>query len=385
MQFHDHVRSAWSRLPLILAVGAVVVFLGIRGASTETRYTSDIPVLFSAGSEASTFDIVEYGSVQLRSLAEIATSPEVLQPVIDELGLSGSVQDLAEDVAASVADDTFLLTISAVADSRDDAERLAQAVASSLVASNEELTESGLLRAAPLTPQTTVTTLGTGASVQGVVKDLVVGLVVGLGLSILIDVLDPRVRNRSELALLTSVPVLGEVSAAPGAPYAAVASRLALKTADAGRRSILVLPAGSGESHVRAAARLGEVLAEVSASTLVITASQTEHASFTSRSFDATFPSSQPLALRGELESLGEQFDTIVIAAPGIDASPSPLLLARMADVCVLVVDERRDTRGTVLRAMAALRDASPATVCALLVSPRRLFGRRAQGAATPG
>lgn len=379
MQFHDFARSIWARLPLILLLAAVVVVLGLRGASSETRYTSQIPVLFSAAPSSSTSEIVEYGSTQLRSLAEIVTSSEVLEPVIDDLGLDRSVEDLAKDVDASVADDTFLLTISAHAGSGPEAEELVRAVATSLVDSSEDLTDSGLLRAAPLTPQTTATTVGAETSVQSVIKDLVIGLVIGVGLSVLLDLVDPRVRSRSEFARLTSLPVLAEVSSDPRAPYASIASRLALKGTDPDRRTVLILPSRSGESHVLAASRLGAELAGLSSSTVVVSStSRSDDPSITSRAFTETFPTSRPQDLRDRLSALREEFGTVVIAAPSIDEATSSLLLASVCDISVLVIDERRDTRGSVLRTVAALREAGPPFACALLVAPRRLLRSRA-------
>lgn len=374
MQFQDYARSAWTRFPLIILVAAAVVLFGLRGHSTSVRYESEVQVLFSAGEGVTSLDPVGYGTTQLQSMAAIVGSPEVLEPVIDRLGLDTSVSALAPTVSASLAKDTFVLTVSAEASTSDDAEALAGAVTDSLILNGQERAIHGALDASPLTPQTTSSVEGSSLSARGLVKDLIVGLVLGLGLSVLIDLVDPRMRSRNEFAQLSSVPVLSEVTRGSQASYTSMASRLALRAPDPGRRTVVVLPAGSSDVSEEAASRLSRELAQMSSSTVLVSRSPGQvDDTVVVRDFDECFPDNRVVALQEELAALGRSHDSVVISVPHLEKSSAALLLASLADSCVLVVDERRDTRAAVARTITAVREAGSASLTALLVAPRRL------------
>jgi len=374
MQFQDYARSAWTRVPLIILVAAAVVAFGLRGHSTSVRYESEIQVIFSAGPGVTSVDPVGYGTTQLQSMSAIVGSPEVLQPVIDQLQLDTSVSELAPRVSASLAKDTFVLTVSAEADTSESAEELVVAVADSLILNGQERAIQGVLDASPLTPQTTSTTLGSSVTAQGLIKDLIVGLVLGLGLSVLIDLIDPRMRSRNEFAQASSVPVLAEVTRGSQSSYTSTASRLALRASDPGRRTVVVLPAGSSDASDEAASRLSRELAQLSTSTVLISRTPGDvDAQVVVRDFDECFPDNRLVSLQEQLAGLSGTYDSVVISVPHLEKSPASLLLASLADTCVLVVDERRDTRAVVARTITAVREAGSASLTALLVAPRRL------------
>lgn len=380
MQFHDYLHSAWRRLPLILLIAVAVVLVGLRGGSGETRYTSHVQLHFSLGPESVQPEIVEYSSTQLRSLTEIVDSPDVLQPVIDDLALDTTVASLGKRIGATLEPGTFIVTVSANATTTEaDAVQLVEGVAASLISNGADLTSPQLVQVAELSPQTVVSTPASSPSPKGVVKDLIVGLVLGVALNVILDIVNPRVRSRGELSRLTSVPVLESGPKSSDAPYASAAARLVLAAPERDRRVVVVIPTGTlDRSSVSSAQHLSRALSDISHSVALVSPSKpTTDERMTSLSLDTTFPQHQPGALQERLNELTELYDTVVILVPAVDVSSSSLLIARLADLSVVLVEEHRDTRAAALGNLNVLKDAGVTSLAALLVPSRRFFERR--------
>ncbi|HNV11732.1 MAG TPA: hypothetical protein PKN27_10415, partial [Propionibacteriaceae bacterium] len=70
-----------------------------------------------------------YTANQMLSFGELATAPVVLNPVITELELETTAQELAKSITISTPRDTVIMSISAVSDSPQEAADIANAVA----------------------------------------------------------------------------------------------------------------------------------------------------------------------------------------------------------------------------------------------------------------
>ncbi len=153
---------------------------------------------------------------QVSTYADVVRSPFVLEPVIAELGLAQTPQELAGSVVATVRPDTVLIDISVTDPDPERALALAGAVSDQAVVAISELdgVEDGgpspvratviseaVLRPEPISPQ----------PVRNLALGLLGGLLAGLAVALLRDLTDLRVRGEADVRALTPAPVLGAV------------------------------------------------------------------------------------------------------------------------------------------------------------------------------
>ncbi|WP_166821339.1 polysaccharide biosynthesis tyrosine autokinase [Brevibacterium limosum] len=210
------LRERW-----VAALSMVVLVLAAVGGVTALQpptYEASANVFVRTDPGSSVADrsaAADYARQQISTYADLVTSPIVLDPAIDSLGLTTDAGELAKRVSATVPEDTLLISITAQAgDARSSAE-LANAVAASLRSQVAELeTASG-----PATVQLTVVTPATAPSspaspnlVQNFVLGLLAALLAGLLAAVLRDLLDNRVRKTSDVEALTDAAVIGTVA-----------------------------------------------------------------------------------------------------------------------------------------------------------------------------
>ncbi|CAM3602774.1 polysaccharide biosynthesis tyrosine autokinase [Isoptericola cucumis] len=212
------LRKHW----LVIAISAVagIVLAGLLSTATTPQYQAQSQVFVSTRSGESLGDLVAGNSFtanQVSSYTALVSSPRVLQPVIDELGLADSVDTLAERVTAESPEETVLITISVTDPQPQGAAETADAIASSLATVVAELerpsggepspVQISTVREAqvpegPVTPRTTL----------NVALGLALGLLIGVGIAVLRATLDTRVRSDEDVRALTDAPLLGTIA-----------------------------------------------------------------------------------------------------------------------------------------------------------------------------
>jgi succinoglycan biosynthesis transport protein ExoP len=154
---------------------------------------------------------------QVKSFADVASTPRVLDSVITSLGLDETARELARSVEAAAPLDTVNVEITVTRDSGVEAAEIANAVTASFRqvvseittpegAIGEPLVSVSVLREAdpperPVSPNTPLN-LAIG---------LFVGLVIGLVIAILREVLDTRIRGERDVAAITDAPIIGGI------------------------------------------------------------------------------------------------------------------------------------------------------------------------------
>src|SRR4051812_4142094 len=91
-----------------LAVTASITFL------LTPKYTASTRLFFGVQAAQSGSDLAQgstFAEAQLTSYAQVATSPLVLQPVIDQLGLQKTPGQLASQVSAFAPTDTVIIQL----------------------------------------------------------------------------------------------------------------------------------------------------------------------------------------------------------------------------------------------------------------------------------
>lgn len=213
------LRRRWRVVAASVVLGALASLALTWQMSESYRAEAQLFVAIAPGStDDSAGSLSEASYVvanRVPSYPGLVTSPRVLGPVIDELGLDTTPAELAGRVAAQVPPGTALVEVYADADSAEESAELANAVADQLVEVVETLDRprpdgDPVVRltptrdaVAPDAPRSPVPAINLGAG-------LVAGLLLGAGGALLRDTLDATVRGVAD-AETAGLPVLAEV------------------------------------------------------------------------------------------------------------------------------------------------------------------------------
>ncbi|QAY63351.1 polysaccharide biosynthesis tyrosine autokinase [Xylanimonas allomyrinae] len=226
MELSDILALLRKRWITVAVVGMLGITVGLAlSLLTTPRYSATSQVFVSVRGSDSTTDLLQGSNFtvrQVKSYTELISSPRVLQPVIDDLGLSMNASALAEQVHADSPTDTVLINVKVSDASPEKAAAISNAVAGSLatVVSELETPPGGGNSPVQLSTvrQASVPISPTSPNLK---LDIVVGLLAGVGvgvaLAILRDLLDTRVRSRSDVENIASdFPLLGVIGLEPG-------------------------------------------------------------------------------------------------------------------------------------------------------------------------
>ncbi|MCS5716770.1 polysaccharide biosynthesis tyrosine autokinase [Herbiconiux sp. CPCC 205763] len=221
MEFRDYVRAlrkGWVFIVVLTLLGiAIAALLSIL---KTPEYEATAKVFVSVQSTGSISDLTQGGSFlqnQVKSYADIVNTPIVLQPVIDSLGLDSTVDQLSKSITASSPSDTVILEITAVDGDPDSSARIANAVASSFESAVSDLVPTN---AEGLTP-VKITVLQDASVPAGpaspnvplyITAGALIGLVLGMGLAVVLYVLDTRIRNEHDVEAITDAPIVGGIA-----------------------------------------------------------------------------------------------------------------------------------------------------------------------------
>jgi capsular exopolysaccharide synthesis family protein len=225
VELRDYLRIARRRWTLI--VGCMVAAVAIAAAvtfQTTPQYSSSAR-LFVSTSQSDSAEAYQgslFSAQRVTSYADLASGQELSRRVIDRVGLALEPDELSKKISASVVPDTVILEISVTDPGPRQARRLAQAVAQELTAFVSELetpmgettapikatiVDPASLPKAPEFPQP-LRNLGLAA---------VLGLLLGLGASVVRELLDTSVKSHQDVTETTGAPVLGNIAFDPAA------------------------------------------------------------------------------------------------------------------------------------------------------------------------
>lgn len=199
---------------LLTTAAAVYTF------TVTPQYTAETK-LFAAAQNSDSIAELQQGSsftqARIESYARTAETPLVLQPVIDSLGLDTTPLELAERIEASADLNTVLLTINAADSSPVRAAAIAQAVSESLVDGIAELETTSSSSDSPVklsvvTPAVAPSEPTSPRPRINVGLGFVMGLLIGVGLSLLREALDTRIRGEADVSRISSAPILGGIA-----------------------------------------------------------------------------------------------------------------------------------------------------------------------------
>ncbi len=227
MAYHDQVSLDGylsilrARSLTIFAVIAVSVLgAALYSFNATPRYVAHAGVFFSvsvsdnAGTRSRGFT---YQQTQVRTFAQLATLPIVLNPVIQKLDLATTPDKLADDITARAPLNTPIVDITVSSSSRDRAIAIAAAVAAQLsttVVSLAPKVDNGTATVVATTVDPA--TAGNSPAVPRTKLNLIVALIFGTMLgalsAIALDARAARALRRRQLDALGGVAVIGTVT-----------------------------------------------------------------------------------------------------------------------------------------------------------------------------
>jgi polysaccharide biosynthesis transport protein len=146
-----------------IVVGVLVLTMALTGVLygllAPKKYTSTTTLYFALDRSSSVNDLAQGSTFTqgiMKSYAQVATLPVVLDPVIDELGLTVSAEDLARAVSADTPPNTVLMTISVTDPSAQRSAKIANAVGRELPRAVASLAASSADRNAVSVKVTTI-------------------------------------------------------------------------------------------------------------------------------------------------------------------------------------------------------------------------------------
>lgn len=298
MDFRDYVNILRKRWVSILLVTVVLVGAAVAATMmTPPTYSSRSQVYVSVRTGGTTADLVQgsnYTQRQVKSYSDLVTSPLVLAPVIDELGLDTTPDRLAAQVTASSLLDTSLITITVTDGNATTTAEVANAVADSLAVQVGELEQPTADGESPVListvrPAVEPTAPTSPSLVRNVTLGLLLGLAAGFGFAVLREVLDTKVRDESHVAQVTDSAVISAIAHDEAAaedhlivqtnPMSHVAesfrrlrTNLQFLSAEDRPRALIVTSSLPGEGKSTTAANLAITLADSGARVILVDA-----------------------------------------------------------------------------------------------------------------
>lgn len=220
MELRDYVavlRKYWVSIVAITLIG--IVGATIVSLVTPPTYTARSAVFLAVRGGDSASELAQgatYATNQVRSYAQVATTPTVLQPVITKLQLETTPAELAESVTASIPTNTALIEIAVVDGNPELGARIAQAIGEQLVTTVDQLspadsTGKRSVVATIVTPATVPLEKTTPRTTLNIAVGLLAGLLLGFGQAMLRNTLDRSIRTEEDVARATDHSVIAKI------------------------------------------------------------------------------------------------------------------------------------------------------------------------------
>jgi capsular exopolysaccharide synthesis family protein len=226
MELSDYIRILRKNWLVIVATTLIGIAVAAGYSLTRTpMYEASSRVFVSSQAGGTVAELQQGGSFTLQRVGtyvQLVRTPIVLNPVISELELDGTADQVAGQVSASTPVNSFLIDISAQDADPVRAADLANAVASSLSAAVESIEQRDAQQQSPVKLSRVKDALPADKPVSpnvplNLILGGLVGLALGLGIAVVRAVLDNRVRTARDIEGLTDRPLIGAIPFDPKA------------------------------------------------------------------------------------------------------------------------------------------------------------------------
>lgn len=351
-QYLRVLRQYW-RSAVVVALVSVALAAGVTFMRTPTFEASSMVFLSveSGGNAGELSQGATYAERQVQAFVVVATTEQVLQPVIDELALDTTPARLAPRISVSSLDNAPIIVVSARAQSGEAAAELSDAVSRSLVTAVDELSPPGpegsrLVNASIINRAVAPETPASPRPLPNLALGVILGVLVGAGQAIFRGAVDTRIRTVEDLQQQTDVPVLaaiGRVTEDASRPdgagenrqpanaeaYRRLRTNVGFVSINGRQRSIVVTSSSAAEGKTETVINLARVLADAGESVLLVDADLRRPQVATRMGLDSQLGLSDVLTERGSFEDLAISVTPgplTVLPAGTIPPNPSELL-----------------------------------------------------------
>lgn len=212
------LRRSWLLVSTVTLVGLLVG--GGASVLVKPTYTAETQLFVAIQSSGSVQELQQgntFSQARVQSYVKTVTTPIVLQPVIDSLGLNTTSDELAGRVKGTADLNTVLIHISVADTSPTQAAAIAQAIAGSLIRAVDDLEKPKTGGSSPIslsvvTPAVAPATPSAPNTRLNLLLGALLGLCTGVGGAILMSSLDSRIRGEADLRRVTELPILGAIA-----------------------------------------------------------------------------------------------------------------------------------------------------------------------------
>lgn len=230
------LRRNWILLAASTLLGLLVA--GTASISVAPTYTAKTQLFVAIQGSGSVTELQQgntFSQARVQSYVKTATTPVVLQPVIDTLGLPVTPEQLASHIEASADLNTVLINISASDSSPAQSAAIAQSVADSLIRAVDKLESpeqggSSPVRLSVITPAAAPQSPSAPNVRFNLLLGLLLGLGLGLGASILRSTLDTKIRGEADFRRTSDAPILGGIAFDADAAKTTLLSQIAAQS-----------------------------------------------------------------------------------------------------------------------------------------------------------
>ena len=238
MDFRAYLKVLRRNLLLIVMCTTAVAALASFATYKTTPLYSSSARVFVSSAQSDTTEAYAGGLLskqRVASYAVLVDSKILAQQVSDELGLKIDVGELSEMVTAAVVGDTVVLELEVIATDPTRAQLIAQTYAEKLVETTRKLETPAGTRAPPLSATIIDPASFSGDAVapkplRNLVLGLLFGLVLGVALSLLREVLDTTIKTPDDLAPTDGVPLMVSIALEPSGTKGRLLTELAVQS-----------------------------------------------------------------------------------------------------------------------------------------------------------
>jgi len=226
VELKDYIHVIRKRWLIIVAVMLVVVAgAALATALSPKIYEADTKLFVSTSGSSDSNALLSgsnFTQQRVKSYADVITTPSVLDPVIETLQLKTTPAKLGGEITATVPLDTVLIEVAVTNTDPRLAAEIADAVGKQFtqtVAALENTTsgKSSPVKVTIVSTPTVPTTPISPKPTRNLALGVVLGLLLGLGLALLRDLLDTTIKNEKDCAELTDATVIGGIAFDPDA------------------------------------------------------------------------------------------------------------------------------------------------------------------------
>lgn len=221
MELRDYIRILRKGWVLIVLLTLATVAAASTYSILQTpKFSATAKVFVSTQSTGTTTELAQGNTFtvqRVKTYSDLVNTPIVLLPVIAELKLGINSDEIAKQITASAPLDTSIIDITVIDEDPVRAADIANAASASLTAVVEDIETpeaEDAISPVKLTraQEATVPSVPVSPNVPlNIALGALVGLALGVGIAVLRETLETRIRNERDVEQVTQVPILGGI------------------------------------------------------------------------------------------------------------------------------------------------------------------------------